>query len=104
VDAHLDHRGRDQYIQLAALEASHHDLLVVGAEAAVNQTDAQSLERAPTQGFIHLSGGLECRAREERWRRSTLGRLSGRFLLGREVQLRLIVARSLDYRVNDIGL
>ena len=59
VDADLDDGGCDQDVDLAALEAGHGDFLLVGAEAAVEQAEAQAAERAGAQLVVHLSRGAE---------------------------------------------
>ena len=59
VDADLDDGGGDEDVDVAALEARHGDLLVVGAEAAVEQAEAQAGERAAAKLVVHLGGGAE---------------------------------------------
>ena len=46
-------------VDLAAMEARHCDFLFVGAEAAVEQAEAQARERAGAQFVEHLGGGAE---------------------------------------------
>jgi hypothetical protein len=59
VDADFDDGGGDEDVDLAALEAGHGDLFVVGAEAAVEEAEAQACERAGAEFVVHLGGGAE---------------------------------------------
>src|SRR6185437_11577307 len=54
-----DHGRRYEYVDLAALEACHGDFLLVGAEAPVQQAEAQAGERAGAEVFVHLGCGAE---------------------------------------------
>ena len=59
VDADLDDGGRDEDVDVAALEAGHGDFLVVGAESAVEEAEAQAGEGAGAELVVHLGGGTE---------------------------------------------
>ncbi len=59
VDADFDDGRGDEYIDLAALEAAHRDFFVVGAEAAVEQAEAQSGEAGVAETLVHLDGGFQ---------------------------------------------
>ena len=45
VDADLDHRGRDQHVELAGGEVAHHGVLLVGRQPAVQHADPQPVQR-----------------------------------------------------------
>jgi len=59
IDADLDDGGGDQDIDLSAMEAGHGYFLFVGAEAAVEKTEAETGERAGAEVVEHLGGGAE---------------------------------------------
>ena len=47
VDAHLDHRGRQQQVDLPRREGAHHRVLVLGRHPAVQHRDPHTPSRAP---------------------------------------------------------
>src|SRR5271166_193064 len=54
IDANFDNRGRDQDIDVAALEAPHDDLLFIGVETAVQEAQAQAAEMGGAQVLVHF--------------------------------------------------
>ena len=59
VDADLDDGGGDEDVDVAALEASHGDLFVVGGEAAMEQAEAQAGQGAGAEFVVHVGCGAE---------------------------------------------
>ena len=59
VDADLDHRRRDEDVELAADERAHDAVLGVLLQAAVQQRDAELREDVLRQVIRHLGRGLQ---------------------------------------------
>ena len=59
IDAHFNHRGRDQHIELPALKAAHDDLFLIRIHPSVQQAQAQTLKGAGFQFLIHVGSSLE---------------------------------------------
>ena len=58
IDADFDHRGRNQNLHLAFLEALHHGFLLGRCELAVHQTDGQHGEDLARKVLVHLLRGF----------------------------------------------
>ena len=56
VDAHFNHGGSDEHIDLSALESAHDDFFFVRVETSVQQAKAQSRQRAGAQLLVHFDG------------------------------------------------
>ena len=59
VDADFDHRGRDQNVQLAFLEAAHDVFFLVSAQAAVQKPDPQVGKIFLLELLVHLDRGFQ---------------------------------------------
>ena len=113
VDTDFDDRGGDEDVGFAALETAHGHVLVVRRHAAVQQAQAQAVEWAGAEFFVHVGGGAEFWFGKE-WVllgfafgfRGWNGHIfAGLFRLGRgEIELGLIVFGAFNDGVNDVGL
>ena len=59
VDAHLDHRRRDEQVDLAVAKPAHDVVALFARDAAVQQRDAPVRERPGGERLVHRRRGLE---------------------------------------------
>ena len=59
VNADFDDGSCYEHVDFAALKAAHDDFLIVGIEAAMEQTHAKPGERTRAELLVHLDSGLQ---------------------------------------------
>src|SRR6185503_4770976 len=59
IDPDLDHRRRDEYVDLAIAERAHRGVALVRAQAPVEERERTMLEHARCESLILLCRGLE---------------------------------------------